>query len=83
MLACQLDVNELTIRLVMEFLAEDGAGATRVRPPAPLVDFLLRKRLIEEEVAAKRVEASAVLLERYHEMLFGERGLSRESLQGL
>lgn len=81
MLARQLDVDELTMPLVMEFLGEDGAGATRVRPPAPLVDFLVRKRLIEEEVAAKRVEASAVLLERYHEMLFGERGLSRESLK--
>jgi site-specific recombinase XerD len=81
MMARQLDSDALTAPLVMDFLAEDSAGATRVRPAAPLVEFLIGQGLIEEAVAAPSADATAVLLECYHQMLVDERGLSRESLK--
>ena len=79
--ARRLDVYALTDSLVMEFLAQDTVGATRVRPARPLVEFLIGQGLIEEHVAGTSGNALSELLEKYHQMLVHERGLSAESLK--
>lgn len=81
MLARRLDAYALTGSLVMEFLTKDSAGATRVRPARPLIEFLVGQGLIEEEVAGTSGDATSELLEGYHQMLVHERGLSTESLK--
>jgi site-specific recombinase XerD len=81
LLARELDAYELTSSLVMAFLAQDSAGATRVRPTRPLVEFLVGQDLIEEDVTGTSGDATSELLEGYHQMLAHERGLSTESMK--
>src|ERR1039458_8337139 len=57
MLARQLDANALAGSLVMAFLAQDSAGATRVRPARPLVEFLVGQGLIDEAVVGRSGDA--------------------------
>jgi integrase/recombinase XerD len=81
MQADEVDARALTAPVVSGFLAGDSAGLARVRPFGPLIEFLIGQRLIEEVVASPIVDASVGLLERYHQMLADDRGLSTESLK--
>ena len=81
MLARRLDVYALTGSFVVEFLARQrrcDAGQTGRRP---LVEFLIGQGLIEEQFTETSGDELSELLEKYHQMLVHERGLSAESLK--
>lgn len=77
----QLAADELTMARVKLFLARDGLGKDRIHPVGVLMGFLIERGLLAEEPAAEAAERSPSLLERYHQMLVVERGLSTESLK--
>jgi integrase/recombinase XerD len=76
-----LDAGELTVPLVRTFLARDGLGKERAQPAKELIAFLGDVGLLVEEPVMQRPDWPSNLLDRYHQMLVVERGLSLESLK--
>ena len=77
----RIDASELTVPLVRMFLARDGLGKERTQPAGELITFLRDFGLLAEEPVMQRPEGPPSLLDRYHQMLVVERGLSLESLK--
>lgn len=77
----RLDAGELTMPLVRLFLARDGLGKGRTQPAKELIAFLGDFGLLVEEPVEQGTGGSPNVLDRYHQMLVVERGLSRESLK--
>lgn len=76
----QVAVDELTMPLVNQFLVRDALGKDRTQPGGKLIAFLVERGVLAEEPPVER-EGLPTLLERYHEALVVERGLSSESLK--
>jgi integrase/recombinase XerD len=74
---------ELTVPLVDTFLRRDSLGKDRVQPAEVLTEFLSDRGVISEEPSAveRAPSVESTLLERYHQVLADERGLSKESLK--
>lgn len=76
-----LGARGLTVPLVELFLARDGLGKERTQPKEALIAFLGDFGLLVDEPPLPEPERSPSLLDRYHQMLVVERGLSAESLK--